>query len=596
MTITWLEREGPSLPCPVCHDRARKTERLQIASRFGGQGDLSLLACGACGAAFFADFEPPAYESATGIAASVKFYVEQGAGMDVMLEPLFAIERANVRRYMEVGCGFGFALDFAREMFGWEVQGVDPSSIAVAGRAALGLPIDNRYLTRDSDFGGRKFDLVYSSEVIEHIPDPRPFLGAVQAALSDDGVLLLTTPNAGRIGPDTPDGALNPLLSAGFHCILYTVGSLTRILQEAGYAHVSVIERDYSLHAVAGRRPVAFLASASVDRSLYRRYLTARVESSEADTPLANGFAYRLFKEMVNAGDYDAADPVFERLCNSYRRQFKLDLAKPTRIAYPRGAPPTLEAFSARLPFNLGGMFYFRGMQFLQRQQDYVTATHYFRAAARAAATTRSVLQAIGADDGESEDLTWLARVGACLALAQVNPSAAVGEFERLDAPSLAGDPPEALWRVPSARIGDVRLDLFVRLANAGTYEQADRLQPAVAETLGVPVAGVFDDARAPDHVRAIDAAFCMGIMALNHKPDYPRAARLFALAFRGCRTQTPPRALVWEARYHEALACHHHGDGEAVKRIVHEFTGPPPPGLPPVPASVRERAEKLVA
>jgi SAM-dependent methyltransferase len=54
------------------------------------------------------------------------------------------------------------------------------------------------WLDLNGEFSGRfdrSFDLIFSSEVIEHVDSPRHFLGQVLRLLESDGYLLLTTPN-----------------------------------------------------------------------------------------------------------------------------------------------------------------------------------------------------------------------------------------------------------------------------------------------------------------------------------------------------------------------------------------------------------------
>src|SRR5206468_2348627 len=42
---------------------------------------------------------------------------------------------------------------------------------------------------------GERFDLVVSMEVVEHVTDPAAFVAGLVAALAEDGLLVLSTPN-----------------------------------------------------------------------------------------------------------------------------------------------------------------------------------------------------------------------------------------------------------------------------------------------------------------------------------------------------------------------------------------------------------------
>jgi 2-polyprenyl-3-methyl-5-hydroxy-6-metoxy-1,4-benzoquinol methylase len=64
---------------------------------------------------------------------------------------------------------------------------------------------------------GRRFDVVYASEVIEHVPDPAAFAALLAARVADDGVLVLTTPSADYIEPGTAFAHTTAALAPGFH-------------------------------------------------------------------------------------------------------------------------------------------------------------------------------------------------------------------------------------------------------------------------------------------------------------------------------------------------------------------------------------------
>ena len=97
---------------------------------------------------------------------------------------------------LDVGCGYGFGLDIAQTLFGWKGIGLDPSVAAERGRSELKLDI--RPGTLDDAFEpSETFDVIFASEVIEHVPDPRQFLISVEQRLSDQGIFVMSTPDGG---------------------------------------------------------------------------------------------------------------------------------------------------------------------------------------------------------------------------------------------------------------------------------------------------------------------------------------------------------------------------------------------------------------
>src|SRR5437660_997768 len=96
---------------------------------------VSVASWPACGTVFQLDFKSPDYTLGSNIgtgtdrSTALKFYLEQGAGLDTLVLPAFIAGRRPGRRYIEIGCGFGFGLDFAHRALGFEARGIDPSPI-----------------------------------------------------------------------------------------------------------------------------------------------------------------------------------------------------------------------------------------------------------------------------------------------------------------------------------------------------------------------------------------------------------------------------------------------------------------------------------
>jgi 2-polyprenyl-6-hydroxyphenyl methylase/3-demethylubiquinone-9 3-methyltransferase len=98
---------------------------------------------------------------------------------------------------IDVGCGAGLLCEPLARL-GARVTGVDaaPENIgaAHAHAQASGLAID--YVAGELDgVGARRFDLVTSMEVIEHVTDPAAFVAGLARVLAPDGLMVVSTPN-----------------------------------------------------------------------------------------------------------------------------------------------------------------------------------------------------------------------------------------------------------------------------------------------------------------------------------------------------------------------------------------------------------------
>lgn len=141
-------------------------------------------------------------------------------------------------RFLDVGCNGGFMVEAAREA-GFAGVGIDldQAAIAFARQHYPGNTFFNGTVEEFACVNERAFDLIYASEVIEHVPDARSFCAAVAGLLRPGGILFLTTPDIGhwRRPRDLSkwDGFCPPS-----HCVYFTPASLARLLAANGIAVV----------------------------------------------------------------------------------------------------------------------------------------------------------------------------------------------------------------------------------------------------------------------------------------------------------------------------------------------------------------------
>lgn len=100
-------------------------------------------------------------------------------------------------RVLDCGCGLGWFLKIAVELYDCRLYGVD-ADLARLERAAREVGPRGRLVAGTTDelpFPGNTFDKVVLSEVLEHVADDARALAEVRRVLKPGGIVAITVPN-----------------------------------------------------------------------------------------------------------------------------------------------------------------------------------------------------------------------------------------------------------------------------------------------------------------------------------------------------------------------------------------------------------------
>jgi len=139
---------------------------------------------------------------------------------------------------MDVGCGAGSFLDLVRGLCRITV-GIEPTPSlrqAVVAKGHLAFPYCSDVPVELAD----KTDVAVSFSVIEHVEHPRRLLKDIRRLLKPGGRLLLSTPNRDDWLLDVLPDHYAPFFYRLVHRWYFDAESLTRLVELAGFAGVSV--------------------------------------------------------------------------------------------------------------------------------------------------------------------------------------------------------------------------------------------------------------------------------------------------------------------------------------------------------------------
>lgn len=468
--IRWADARSSTLACRACDALAAMPHVVTTPHTVHGKPDVDFYRCPACASLnavieSFTDYDEDGSFSET--PAFVSHYLQVGAGIDSMIRPLQQSRPAPGASMIDVGCGFGYTVDFWNWAQGGNGVGVEPSLYGRLGQRLLGAPITTDYLSNVPELNSRRYDRVFSSEVIEHVDDTAAFIAELKGVLAPGGMMILTTPNADFVQPGHSASIVVAALSPGLHRVLFSRAALERALRNGGFAQVEVRAVSERLVAYVSDAPLTLHADAAAERRQYWSYLRAAMEKPR-DADLTMGFLFRFFAEQVNAGDLAAAAPAWAKLREMVQAAYGLDLTDLAAIRARDAAVSGFEDYVARLPLFLSAALYYAAMGTLNGAGFLPGAKAGFLAAADTAAHAFVVAPNFAQ---EAATIYWWARLHVATAAIRENDHAtAQTELQALLA---ARSDPSALLRPETDQILRAKRELGVSFLQSGQPERA---------------------------------------------------------------------------------------------------------------------------
>ncbi|MFP6663730.1 MAG: bifunctional glycosyltransferase/class I SAM-dependent methyltransferase [Deltaproteobacteria bacterium] len=228
-------------PCPLCG-------AVEFEPRSAKNG-FRMVECCACRlwylnpmpteAALAALYDDEYFSSDESLGAGYADYAERAEDFrDLFRHRLDALPAdVGKGRILDIGAGFGYLLDAARDRFA-ETWAVERNATAAAAIEATGQVVHGSFA--EVELPEATFDVVSMQDCFEHLRDPHAVLARVRRILVPGGTLMVVTPNTASL--------LASLQRSGWvslkfpeHVALYNPATLRRILEAEGFVIDSMV-------------------------------------------------------------------------------------------------------------------------------------------------------------------------------------------------------------------------------------------------------------------------------------------------------------------------------------------------------------------
>jgi len=162
-------------------------------------------------------------------------------------------------RVIDLGCGSGYLCAYARYRGAQSVVGIDLADPTIDPDGEytwshLRLDLDANDWHENLSVHGSVLDRVFAFDILEHLRSPVQFLEKCRSLLSEQGYLVLSTPNVLSwerfLHPLTWSGARDPE-----HKVLFSSYSLRFLLERLGFEVITMKAPLRSLRWLEGKGP-----------------------------------------------------------------------------------------------------------------------------------------------------------------------------------------------------------------------------------------------------------------------------------------------------------------------------------------------------
>ncbi len=290
-------------PCPLCGTTGRRdTEGIDgpdAATVYTCSPALTFRLCDPCGIAYrtIPRHVEDRYDDSYSESITAGFRSEGKDRHALRVLRRIAQHMSRTGSLLDIGCADGAFLEKASDQ-GMQTTGVEKQERSALLARARGLTVHSPAI--DNLPQGARFDVITLLDVIEHIPDPLPFLKRLAGMLNPGGVLYLETPNLGSLyryacGRKWMGFILH-------HDILYSERALSSLLCRAGLRTRAVYTEGFAPFSYDGlRRMRRHNVAYSVLAMCHALLLRTGVRKTGQPVPTHPGYLTRLINAPLDA-------------------------------------------------------------------------------------------------------------------------------------------------------------------------------------------------------------------------------------------------------------------------------------------------------